>query len=249
MRRVLLVSNSTLHGHGYLDHCAAEMRAFLGPDVRRILFVPLALQDRAAYVAKVRERLGRVDLAVEGLAETLRGMTPGDAEVAQQARAAVAGAEAIFVGGGNTFRLLATLQDLGVLPQIRARVLAGMPYIGSSAGSNLACPTIRTTNDMPIVEPRSFEALGLVPFQLNPHYLDAHPSSTHMGETREQRLREYLEENDRVVVGLREGAWLRAEGSTLTLGGTTGARIFRRGAPPEEVLPPLRLDSLLATGA
>ena len=102
---------------------------------------------------------------------------------------------------------------------------------------------------MPIVEPRSFEALGLVPFQLNPHYLDPAPGSTHMGETREQRLREFLEENDRVVVGLREGAWLRAEGPSLTLGGTTGARIFRRGALPEEVLPPLRLDSLLLATA
>jgi dipeptidase E len=243
MRRALLVSNSTVHGQGYLDHCAAEMRAFLGAAVRRILFVPFALKDRAAYVAKVRERLGRIDLQVDGLLET-EGGAAGDPE---RARAEIAGAQAIFVGGGNTFRLLATLQGLGVLPQIRARVLAGMPYVGSSAGSNLACPTIRTTNDMPIVEPRSFEALGLVPFQLNPHYLDAVPGSTHMGETREQRLREFLEENDGVVVvGLREGAWLRAEGSALALGGTTGARIFRRGAPPEEVLPPARLDSLLA---
>ncbi len=250
MRRALLVSNSTLHGQGYLDHCAAEMRAFLGAAVRRILFVPFAIQDRAAYVAKVRERLGRVDLEVDGLLEPSRGALAGDAGDPERARLAIAGAQAIFVGGGNTFRLLATLQDLGVLPQIRARVLAGMPYIGSSAGSNLACPTIRTTNDMPIVEPRSFEALGLVPFQLNPHYLDPPPGSTHMGETREQRLREFLEENDGVVVvGLREGAWLRAEGTALALGGTTGARIFRRGAPPEEVLPPLRLDSLLAAPA
>jgi len=249
MRRALLVSNSTLHGHGYLDHCAAEIRAFLGAAVRRVLFVPFALQDRAAYVAKVRERLARIGLEVDGLLEPGRSPAGADPADPERARAAIAGAEAIFVGGGNTFRLLATLQNLGAIAQIRARVLSGMPYIGSSAGSNLACPTIRTTNDMPIVEPRSFEALDLVPFQLNPHYLDPSPGSTHMGETREQRLREYLEENDRVVVGLREGAWLRAEGETLALGGTTGARIFRRGAPPEEVLPPLRLDSLLAATA
>jgi dipeptidase E len=249
MRRALLVSNSTLHGQGYLDHCVAEIRSFLGTAVRRILFVPFALQDRAAYVAKVRERLKRIDLDVDGLLESGRGVTASGASDPEQARVAVAQAEAVFVGGGNTFRLLATLQNLGILPQIRARVLGGMPYIGSSAGSNLACPTIRTTNDMPIVEPRSFEALGLVPFQLNPHYLDPVAGSTHMGETREQRLREYLEENDRTVVGLREGAWLRVEGTALTLGGTTGARIFRRGTPPEEVLPPLRLDSLLLATA
>ncbi len=152
-------------------------------------------------------------------------------------RAAVGGAEAIFVGGGNTFRLLKSLYDHDLLDAIRARVASGAPYIGSSAGSVVACPTLKTTNDMPIVEPSSFEALGLVAFQINAHYLDPDPNSTHMGETREVRLREFLEENDLPVVALREGAILRVDDSRVRLGGTTGARLFRRGLPPEELQP------------
>src|SRR6185295_14640441 len=128
-----------------------------------------------------------------------------------------AAAEAVSVGGGNTFRLLDTLQRSGLLGPLRLRVLAGMPYVGASAGTNIAAPTIKTTNDMPIVQPASFEALDLLPFQINPHYLDADPASPHMGETREERLREYLEENQAPVVGLREGAWLDRDGARLTL--------------------------------
>src|SRR5262249_19579645 len=125
------------------------------------------------------------------------------------------------------------------------RALAGMPYMGSSAGTNIAAPTIRTTNDMPIVQPASFEALGLVPFQINPHYLDPDPKSTHMGETREQRLREFHEENEAPVVGLREGAWMRIEGDRAILGGARGARIFRRDEEPEERGTGDSLDDLL----
>jgi dipeptidase E len=125
---------------------------------------------------------------------------------------------------------------------------AGMPYLGASAGTNIAAPTIKTTNDMPIVQPPSFSALGLVPFQINPHYLDADPSSRHMGETREERLREFLEENDAPVLALREGAWLRVEGDRASLEGASGARIFRRGAEPEEVAPGAALDHLLKIG-
>jgi dipeptidase E len=119
-----------------------------------------------------------------------------------------------------------------------------MPYLGASAGINLACPTIRTTNDMPIVEPPSFDALGLVPFQINPHYLDPDPGSAHMGETRAQRIEEFLEENDRVVVGLREGGWIRADERGTRLGGLAGARIFRRGREPEARAPGDALDDL-----
>ena len=160
-------------------------------------------------------------------------------------RQAVRAAAAVFTGGGNTFRLLKTLQDSGLLPLLRERALAGLPYLGSSAGTNIAAPTIHTTNDMPIVEPASFKALGLVPFQINPHYLDADPTSTHMGETREQRLREFHEENEAAVVGLREGAWMRIEGDRATLGGARGARIFRRGKEPEERGTGDSLDDLL----
>lgn len=236
-RRLLLVSNSTLHGGGYLDHCEAQMRAAL-EGVRRVLFVPFAIHDRDRYAASARERLGRMGFGVDSLHEA------GDDPAA--ARRMVETAEAVFTGGGNTFRLLATLYRLHLLAPLRGRALAGMPYLGASAGSNLACPTVRTTNDMPIVEPPSLTALGLVPFQINPHYQDPDPASTHQGETREQRIREYHEENDLPVVGLREGAMLAVDGDRMTLLGSTRARLFRRGAEPAEVEPGADLSFLLA---
>jgi dipeptidase E len=220
-RRLLLISNSTNHGEGFLDHCLGEIDDFLGP-ARRLVFVPFALKDRQGYGAKAAERLA--DIGVE--ATTLTADQPGLRMIRE--------AEAVFTGGGNTFRLLKTLEDAGLLALLRERALAGMPYIGSSAGTNLATPTIRTTNDMPIVQPASFDALNLVPFQINPHYIDPDPGSTHMGETREQRLREFLEENATPVVGLRESAWIRVEGDRAVLGGANGARIFRRDREPEE---------------
>ena len=234
MRRLLLLSNSTSHGLGYLDHGIDEILDLLD-GCPRILFVPFALHDRAGYTERFRRRMAKVGVGVD---ELVAG-EPG--------RDALAGAEAVFVGGGNTFRLLRALERGGLLAPLRERALAGLPYLGASAGINIAGPTIRTTNDMPIVEPRSFDALGLVPFQINPHYLDAETASTHMGETREQRLIEFLEENDRVVVGLREGGWIRVAGSRGWLGGLRGARVFRRGAPPEERAVGAPLDDLLAT--
>jgi dipeptidase E len=231
-RRLLLISNSTNHGEGFLDHCLAEIDDFLG-SARRLVFIPFALKDRQGYGAKAAERLA--DIGVE--AATLTADEAGLRRLRD--------AEAVFVGGGNTFRLLKTLQESGLLPALRERALAGMPYIGSSAGTNLATPTIRTTNDMPIVQPASFDALNLVPFQINPHYIDPEPGSTHMGETREQRLREFHEENGTPVVGLREGAWLRVEGDRATLGGANGARIFRREREPEERKSGAALDDLL----
>jgi dipeptidase E len=231
-RKLLLISNSSNHGQGFLDHVLAEIDGFLGP-VRRLVFVPFALHDRTAYGAKAAERLRAIGVEVSTLTADEAG------------RRMAREAEAVFTGGGNTFRLLKTLQDSGLFPILRERALAGMPYIGSSAGTNLAAPTIRTTNDMPIVQPASFEALGLVPFQINPHYLDPDPGSTHMGETREQRLREFHEENDTPVVGLREGAWIRVADDRATLGGARGARIFRRGQEPEERKPGESLDDLL----
>lgn len=235
-RRLLLISNSTCHGGGYLDHCEAEMRDFLGAAgqaVSRVLFVPYALFDRDGYAAKARERLGRMGYAVDSVHQ------------AEDPRRAVEEAEAVFIGGGNTFRLLDRLWRLGLVEPLRRKVAAGMPYIGTSAGSNVATASLKTTNDMPIVEPPTFEALALVPFNLNPHYLDPDPASTHQGETREQRIREFLEEHDRVVVALREGAMLRIEGARIELRGTTGARLFRRGHEPTEHEPGVRLDGLL----
>ena len=171
-KRLLLISNSTLHGSGYLDHAETEIRSFLG-DVKRVLFVPFALHDRDTYALTAQKRFERM------------GYELSSVHTAATPSRAVADTDAIFIGGGNTFRLLKALYDFDLLGSIRKRVEGGMLYIGSSAGSNIAAPTIKTTNDMPIVQPPSFEALSLVPFQINPHYLDPDPNSKHMGETRE----------------------------------------------------------------
>ena len=144
-------------------------------------------------------------------------------------------ADAVFVGGGNSFRLLRALQEGDLLEAIRDRAEAGVPYLGASAGSNLACPTIRTTNDMPIVEPRGLAALGLVPFQINPHYFEPDTGGSGQGESRDERIAEFLDENDVPVLALREGAWLEVRGSSALLGGVAGGRIFERGFEPRDV--------------
>ena len=229
-QRLLLISTSTVFGAGYLEHALPEIEDFLGR-AERVLFVPYALKDHAAYAAKARGAFGR------SLDSVHEAASPRDA---------IRAAQALFVGGGNTFRLLATLYRLDLVGPIRERVADGMLYAGASAGSNVAGPTIRTTNDMPIVEPPSLTALGLVPFQINPHYLDPEPGSRHMGETREERLRQFHEENDTPVVGLREGAMLRVEGGRVLLKGIAGARIFRRGQDPIEASPGAALEGLLS---
>lgn len=216
--QLLLISSSNVHGYGYLDHSEPDIRRILEAR-KRVAFVPFALQNRDAYTAKVRERL--LPLGVETI--QVRGADD------------LASADAVFVGGGNTFRLLKTLCELDLVDAIQAFVRSGNPYIGSSAGTNITAPTIKTTNDMPIVFPPTFDALGLVAYQINPHYLDPDPNSTHKGETREDRIREYLEENDTPVVGLREGSMLRVEDGVSTLIGLRPARIFERGKEPYEV--------------
>jgi len=232
IRRLLLVSNSTLHGSGYLDHAEKEIRELVGSG-NRIVFVPYAVHDLRTYAVKAEERFRDMGLSLISIHD-----------VSNMPRA-VEEAEAIFVGGGNTFRLLKGLHDHDLLAPIRRRVAAGIPYIGSSAGSIVACPTLKTTKDMPVVQPPSFEALGLVPFQISPHYLDPDPSSTHMGETQEERITQFLEENEETVVGLREGSILRVEKGLVTLKGPNTARIFRRGQKPVEVAPGSDLGPLL----
>jgi dipeptidase E len=218
--RLLLLSSSIVHPTGFLDHAERDIaRLFEGRG--SVAFVPFAQHDHDAYTTRVRDRLGRLGLEVTMVRDA------SDVEAA----------EGLFIGGGNTFRLLKTLYERNLLDSIRARVRAGLPYLGSSAGTNVATPTIMTTNDMPVVYPPSFDALGLFPVQINPHYLDPDPNSTHKGETREDRLREYLDENNRSVIGLREGSALWYENDTITLLGAQTARVFRRGAEPEEVAP------------
>jgi dipeptidase E len=154
-------------------------------------------------------------------------------------------AQAIVIGGGNTFALLKKMQEEDLLDMIYRRVKAGVPYIGWSAGSNVTCPTICTTNDMPIVQPASFRAIGLVPFQINPHYLDANPEG-HAGETREQRINEYVEANrSRYVVGLREGCMLRVTESSIELIGSRPMRIFKKGIETYEVNPGDNIEFLI----
>jgi dipeptidase E len=231
---LLLLSNSTAPGMGFLEHATEAIKAVLG-DRGSLLFVPFASSDPDTYTGVMRQVLARAGIEVTGLHQ------------ASDPAAAVAEAPAVFVGGGNAFRLLRTLTRLGVLDGLRQAAQAGVPYLAASAGTNLACPTIRTTNDMPIVEPGSLAALGLIPFQLNAHYLDPDPRSPHQGETRPQRIEEFLEENDVPVLGLREGAWLQVSGTRAHLSGRNSGRLFRRHADPIDIPVGADLSYLLDT--
>jgi len=222
-KRLLLISNSTQHGSGYLEHCRDAIREFLGSSVETILFVPYALDELDGYAAAARAGFEPIGYRLESIHEK------------PDPRAAVQSAQALFIGGGNTFRLLTRLYENDLFDPIRKRVAGGMPYIGTSAGSNVACLSIKTTNDMPIVYPPSFDALQLVPIQLNPHFVDPQPDSRHMGETRETRIKEFHEMNDEFVVAIREGAMLRVEGDRMTLEGTHGGVLFRRGEPRRDL--------------
>ena len=235
-RDLMLLSNSRRRpGDGLLVHVHDILRDWL-PDRARVAFVPYALAEHDDYTATFRA-------AMEPMGCTVRGVHEGT-----DPTQVLADSDAVFVGGGNSFRLAHALQESGMDRAIAGHVHEGMPYVGSSAGSNAACPTIRTTNDMPIVEPRSLAAMGLVPFQINPHYQDPDPSSPHMGETREERILEFLECNDVPVVGLREGSWLRVSGDEGEVGGDRTARLFRRGQDPVEMEPGAQLGDLLTTG-
>ncbi len=235
-RQLLLISTSTVHGSGYLDYCASEINAFL-PGSPRVLFVPYARPSGLTHDEYTERASGK--FATMGL--ELAGI-----HAAPDPVAAVRSAGAIFVGGGNTFVLLNHLYSHNLMEVIRERVSDGVPYVGTSAGCNVAGATISTTNDMPIVYPPSFDALGLVPFNLNPHYLDPDPHSTHRGETRETRIKEFHFFNEQPVVGLREGAMLHVAGNRAQLKGSVGARLFRHDTPPEEFAPGTQLDFLLA---
>jgi dipeptidase E len=218
---------------------AQQMRAFFGR-VKRILFVPYAGSDHEKYVKLMRQRGLHAGYRLEGIHR------------ASDPVAAVHKAQAIYVGGGNTFRLLAELYRFGLLDVIRDRVRHGLPYLGVSAGTNVACPAIKTTNDMPIVQPPSLDALGLVPFQVNPHYFtgqtfvkdDDDGYHEHFGETRDDRLREFHEMNTTPVVGLWEGGTLWVEDGKVTLDGAA-ARVFRKGQPAVDVEPGADLAGLL----
>ncbi|MDR1896144.1 MAG: dipeptidase PepE [Prevotellaceae bacterium] len=224
--KLLLISNSTNPGEAYLDYPKKDIKLFLEKsNVTEILFIPYAAVTFSynSYVDKVQQRFGEFDVKVKGIHNETDPV------------AAVLAAQAIVVGGGNTFHLLKLIQEAGIIDAVREKVRQGTPYVGWSAGSNMACPTICTTNDMPIVEPHGFEAFNLIPFQINPHYLDAHPQG-HAGETREQRIEEYIAANpNRYVAGLREGCIFSLENEELSLTGSKSVRIFKNGHQPLEV--------------
>lgn len=242
-KRLLLISNSTNPGEPYLDWPKPYIGDFLaGQRIRRILFIPYAgigldiadlNKSYDVYEDKVNQVFNTLGYSVYSLHRE-----PDPVE-------AILNAEALAVGGGNTFYLVYMLHFLGLMEPIRKRVLEGMSYMGWSAGSNVACPALKTTNDMPIIQPASFECLNLVPFQINPHYLDAHPQG-HGGETRQQRIEEFLLVNRNIfVVGLREATLLEMEGNTLHLKGKRPMRVFRYGQAPMECDPGLDIGFLM----
>jgi dipeptidase E len=235
-KRLLLISNSINYGATFLEHATGTIKDFLGEDVQTVLFIPFAgvrfTYDE--YVRRVRGCFADMGYGVESV------------HTSADAPQAVRRAQALVVGGGNTFHLLRELYAVGLLAPMRERVLAGVPFIGWSAGANVACPTIKTTNDMPIVAPSSFNALGCVPFQINPHYTAA-TLPQHSGETRAERLIEFTVANPNVyVVGLREGSMLRIEGTTITLIGPHPATVFRQGKEATDYTPMDSLQFLLS---
>ncbi len=225
MKSVIIASTSTIHGSGYLEYLRDELKDhFKSSD--EILFIPYARpggishDDYTIIASKAFSAIGK---SVKGIHEF---DNPKDA---------IAKAQGIFIGGGNTFVLVNNLYKNDVLIAIKDAIDTGTPYLGTSAGSNICGLTMNTTNDMPIVYPPSFKTLGVVPFNINPHYLDPITGSTHMGETRETRIKEFHAYNTQPVIGLREGSWIAINGNTLTLKGTLEARIFEYGKAPYEI--------------
>ena len=233
--KLLLISNSTNAGEEYLRYPLERIKEHLA-GVSEVAFVPYAgvTFSYDEYEAKVQARFEEIGIRVRSVHH------------AESPKAAIEAAEAIVVGGGNTFHLVKNMQEQGLMEAILAKLNAGTPYVGWSAGSNVACPTLCTTNDMPIVQPASFSAIGAIPFQINPHYLDANPEG-HAGETREQRILEYIEANKQMwVVGLRESCMLRYVDGKLELIGPRPMRIFHYGVEPYEVNAGDSLDFLLS---
>jgi dipeptidase E len=229
--RLLLISSSTATGYAYLQYPKPYIKDFLGRQGKKIAFVPFA------GLKQSYENLVGYD-AYEKKMQAVFSETGYEVNSVHRVSDALKNADAVLVGGGNTFNLLKQCQDRNLMEPIKERVLNNnIPYIGLSAGTNLACPTIRTTNDMPIIEPQSLNALGLIPFQINPHYLDEAPDG-HFGESREERIIEFLEVNrDVVVTGLREGMMFRIEDDRIKHEGVSDktCRIFKYGQSPLEL--------------
>lgn len=225
MKNLIIASTSTLHGGDYLEYILPELKLHF-QNCKTILFIPFARPGGIShddYTAKVKQAFAKIDLAVKGLHEF------------ESPIEAINQAEGIFTGGGNTFLLVTQLYKCNVMTVLADAVKNGIPYLGTSAGSNITGLSMQTTNDMPIIYPPSFQTLGLIPFNLNPHYLDPDTNSKHMGETRETRIKEFHQFNSIPVLGLREGSWLDVRGSKIILKGTLSARLFKQNQAPEEL--------------
>lgn len=225
MKKLIIASTSTLHGGGYLEYLLPALKKHF-EGCSSLLFIPYARPGGIThdeYTKKVADTFASIGITVKGTHEF------------DDPSQAVANAEALFTGGGNTFLLVTQLYKSGLMTAIEKAVKNGTPYLGSSAGSNICGLTMQTTNDMPIIYPPSFKTLGLIPFNLNPHYLDPQAGSTHMGETRETRIKEFHQFNPQPVLGLREGSWLEVSDNTVILKGDLQARLFRQGKEPEEL--------------
>jgi len=216
MKKLLLASTSTIYGSDYLAYLLDDVAHFF-KDIKTVVFIPYARPSGISYddyTAIAAKAFAKINISVKGI------------HTFDNPKEAIANAQAVFTGGGNTFLLLKTLYENDIISTLQTKINKGMPYMGTSAGSNIAGQTIKTTNDMPIVYPPSFDALQLIPFNINPHYLDADPNSKHKGETRETRILEYLSQNNIPVIGLREGSWLEVSGAVIELKGELKARLF-----------------------
>jgi dipeptidase E len=234
MQHIIIASTSTIHGSSYLEYLLKDLEVFF-EEIENILFIPYARPGGLSY----DDYTEKATTAFSKINKTVKGIHTFENSVE-----AIKNAEAIFVGGGNTFVLTNQLYKNNLVDALNAAVKNGTPYLGTSAGSNICGLTIKTTNDMPIVYPPSFNALGLVPFNINPHYLDPDKNSKHMGETRETRIKEFHNFNTQPVVGLREGSWLVVNGKSIILKGTLSARIFEYNKAPYEIKPNTQLNTL-----
>jgi dipeptidase E len=234
MKKIIIASTSTLHNGDYLDYLLSEIK-LLFENCTEIIFIPYARPSGIShedYTQKVAQVFGKISIAVRGLHEFENPLE------------ALESAQGIFTGGGNTFLLVSQLYENNMIAILEKVVNNGTPYLGTSAGSNICGLTMSTTNDMPIVYPPSFITLGWVPFNINPHYLDPIEGSTHMGETRETRIREFHHLNSETVIGLREGSWLTVNGNSIVLKGPLTARVFKRNEPPFEIAPESEMNNL-----
>lgn len=234
MKNIIIASTSTVHGSGTLEYILPELKLFF-KDANELLFIPYARPGGIThdeYTAKVNDAFSKIGKSVKGIHEF------------ENPKVALQNAKGIFTGGGNTFVLVNQLYKNDLIETVKAAVNNGTPYLGTSAGSNICGLTVNTTNDMPIVYPPSFKTFGFVPFNINPHYLDPDPSSTHMGETRETRIKEFHKFNTQPVVGLREGSWLEVKGDSIILKGELNARVFEYDKAPFEVETGTELNTL-----